>query len=119
TPGVPVGSYVLYLFLRVKRSHAERAPNWCWIFRSAAVQGRPRRDLRDPANSHGRHFTPVLAAGSPPAGSPPSRGTTGKELPMAVPTVTMHQLIEAGAHFGHQTHRWNPPMKPYIFGSRN
>lgn len=38
---------------------------------------------------------------------------------MAVPTVTMHQLIEAGAHFGHQTHRWNPRMKPYIFGARN
>jgi small subunit ribosomal protein S2 len=31
----------------------------------------------------------------------------------------MHQLIEAGAHFGHQTHRWNPRMKPYIFGARN
>jgi len=31
----------------------------------------------------------------------------------------MQQLIEAGAHFGHQTHRWNPRMKPYIFGSRN
>jgi small subunit ribosomal protein S2 len=31
----------------------------------------------------------------------------------------MHQLIEAGAHFGHQTHRWNPRMKPYIFGERN
>ena len=38
---------------------------------------------------------------------------------MAGPTVTMQQLIEAGAHFGHQTHRWNPRMKPYIFGSRN
>ncbi len=38
---------------------------------------------------------------------------------MAVPTVSMHQLIEAGAHFGHQTHRWNPRMKPYIFGARN
>src|SRR6478735_9652806 len=50
---------------------------------------------------------------------PLSRGITGKELLMAVPTVTMHQLIEAGAHFGHQTHRWNPRMKPYIFGSRN
>jgi small subunit ribosomal protein S2 len=31
----------------------------------------------------------------------------------------MHQLLEAGAHFGHQTHRWNPKMKPYIFGDRN
>jgi small subunit ribosomal protein S2 len=31
----------------------------------------------------------------------------------------MAQLLEAGAHFGHQTHRWNPKMKPYIFGDRN
>ncbi len=38
---------------------------------------------------------------------------------MAVSTVSMQQLIEAGAHFGHQTHRWNPRMKPYIFGARN
>jgi small subunit ribosomal protein S2 len=38
---------------------------------------------------------------------------------MAAPTVTLHQLLEAGAHFGHQTHRWNPKMKPYIFGDRN
>ena len=38
---------------------------------------------------------------------------------MAAPTVTMQQLIEVGAHFGHQTHRWNPRMKPYIFGARN
>lgn len=38
---------------------------------------------------------------------------------MAAPVVTMQQLIEAGAHFGHQTHRWNPRMKSYIFGARN
>ncbi|CAM3137747.1 Small ribosomal subunit protein uS2 [Sphingomonas antarctica] len=38
---------------------------------------------------------------------------------MAAPTVSMQQLVEAGAHFGHQTHRWNPRMKPYIFGERN
>ncbi|MCD1591511.1 30S ribosomal protein S2 [Qipengyuania citrea] len=38
---------------------------------------------------------------------------------MAAPTVTMQELIEAGSHFGHQTHRWNPRMKPYIFGARN
>ena len=38
---------------------------------------------------------------------------------MAAPTVSMQQLIEAGSHFGHQTHRWNPRMKPYIFGARN
>jgi small subunit ribosomal protein S2 len=38
---------------------------------------------------------------------------------MAVPEFTMRQLLEAGVHFGHQTHRWNPKMKPFIYGSRN
>jgi small subunit ribosomal protein S2 len=38
---------------------------------------------------------------------------------MALPDFTMRQLLEAGVHFGHQTHRWNPKMKPYIFGDRN
>src|SRR3954452_14710033 len=38
---------------------------------------------------------------------------------MAATVVTMQQLLEAGAHFCHQTHRWNPKMKPYIFGDRN
>jgi small subunit ribosomal protein S2 len=38
---------------------------------------------------------------------------------MADISVSMQQLLEVGAHFGHQTHRWNPKMKPYIFGDRN
>ncbi|NPA25465.1 MAG: 30S ribosomal protein S2, partial [Deltaproteobacteria bacterium] len=33
--------------------------------------------------------------------------------------VTMRQLLESGVHFGHQTKRWNPKMKKYIFGARN
>ncbi|MGV2386122.1 MAG UNVERIFIED_CONTAM: 30S ribosomal protein S2, partial [Thermobifida fusca] len=33
--------------------------------------------------------------------------------------VSMKQLLEAGVHFGHQTRRWNPKMKPYIYGERN
>ncbi|TGY87405.1 30S ribosomal protein S2 [Marinicauda algicola] len=37
---------------------------------------------------------------------------------MALPDFSMRQLLEAGAHFGHQTHRWNPKMKQYIFGER-
>jgi len=36
-----------------------------------------------------------------------------------VPNFTMRQLLEAGVHFGHQTHRWNPKMAPFIYGSRN
>ena len=38
---------------------------------------------------------------------------------MALPDFTMRQLLEAGAHFGHQSHRWNPKMAPYIYGARN
>jgi small subunit ribosomal protein S2 len=38
---------------------------------------------------------------------------------MALPDFSMRQLLEAGAHFGHQTHRWNPKMERYIFGSRS
>jgi small subunit ribosomal protein S2 len=38
---------------------------------------------------------------------------------MAMPTFTMRQLLEAGVHFGHTTRRWNPQMRPYIFGERN
>jgi small subunit ribosomal protein S2 len=36
-----------------------------------------------------------------------------------VATVTLRQLLEAGTHFGHQTRRWNPKMKRYIYGARN
>ncbi|MBV8921510.1 30S ribosomal protein S2 [Bradyrhizobium sp.] len=38
---------------------------------------------------------------------------------MALPEFTMRQLLEAGVHFGHQSHRWNPKMAEYIFGARN
>jgi small subunit ribosomal protein S2 len=38
---------------------------------------------------------------------------------MALPDFSMRQLLEAGVHFGHQTHRWNPKMAPFIYGARN
>ena len=38
---------------------------------------------------------------------------------MALPDFSMRSLLEAGAHFGHQTHRWNPKMERYIFGARS
>jgi small subunit ribosomal protein S2 len=38
---------------------------------------------------------------------------------MALPDFSMRQLLEAGVHFGHQAHRWNPKMGQYIFGVRN
>src|ERR1700746_408037 len=38
---------------------------------------------------------------------------------MSLPDFSMRQLLEAGVHFGHQAHRWNPKMSEYIFGVRN
>ncbi len=38
---------------------------------------------------------------------------------MSLPDFTMRGLLDTGAHFGHQSHRWNPKMEPYIFGVRN
>ena len=38
---------------------------------------------------------------------------------MALPEFTMRELLEAGVHFGHQTHRWNPKMKTFIYGARS
>jgi small subunit ribosomal protein S2 len=36
-----------------------------------------------------------------------------------MPQIAMKELLEAGVHFGHQTQKWNPKMKPYVFGARN
>lgn len=46
-----------------------------------------------------------------------SGGKNQEELFMSV--ISMKQLLEAGVHFGHQTRRWNPKMKPFIFTQRN
>jgi small subunit ribosomal protein S2 len=56
-------------------------------------------------------------------GSSPSRSAEAQPDKdfyfMALPDFTMRQLLEAGAHFGHQSHRWNPKMAPFIYGTRN
>src|SRR6266542_6339065 len=60
---------------------------------------------------------PAAAAEAAPP-SQPSEAMTAA-LVGAGTAITMKQLLEAGVHFGHQTKRWNPKMKPYIFGARN
>ena len=45
--------------------------------------------------------------------------TSNTTVPTPEPVVSMKSLLEAGVHFGHQTHRWNPKMSRYIYGSRN
>src|SRR2546430_3507354 len=55
-----------------------------------------------------------------PPGPPAGADATGMQQAMTpAQGITMRQLLEAGVHFGHQTKRWNPKMKPYIFGARN
>jgi small subunit ribosomal protein S2 len=49
----------------------------------------------------------------------PAADTMAGALGTSGTAITMKQLLEAGVHFGHQTKRWNPKMKPYIFGARN
>src|SRR5690349_10739549 len=59
---------------------------------------------------------PTVAADRAPGRSPPASVTTRENR--GVPTmavVTMRQLLESGVHFGHQTRRWNPKMKRFIF----
>src|SRR5690242_1384062 len=51
--------------------------------------------------------------------TPPPADAMAAALQTQGSAITMKQLLEAGVHFGHQTKRWNPKMKPYIFGARN
>ena len=49
----------------------------------------------------------------------PEAATPAQVAATAPISISIQQLLEAGVHFGHQTQRWNPKMKPYIFGARN
>jgi small subunit ribosomal protein S2 len=74
--------------------------------------GRPARWPTNPRAT--RHLRSPFGA---PAASPgqPQEG----DVKIMAPVVTMRQLLEAGVHFGHQTRRWNPKMKRFIFGERS
>ncbi len=52
---------------------------------------------------------------------PPASPTASEEMAAVAPSgpLSVRSLLEAGVHFGHQTRRWNPRMKPYLFGERN
>jgi small subunit ribosomal protein S2 len=61
-----------------------------------------------------------IETSSPPTAPPVAAAPPEMAQAMApAQGITMRQLLEAGVHFGHQTKRWNPKMKPYIFGARN
>jgi small subunit ribosomal protein S2 len=54
-----------------------------------------------------------------PVAPPPPDAAVMAQAMQPAQGISMRQLLEAGVHFGHQTKRWNPKMKPYIFGARN
>lgn len=56
---------------------------------------------------------------APEAQAPPPDPTTQNLTAGEEPVLSIRQMLEAGVHFGHQTTRWNPKMRPFIFGSRN
>jgi small subunit ribosomal protein S2 len=66
-----------------------------------------------------QQHTETPAAPVPAAPAPAGAETMAAALGSTGTAITMKQLLEAGVHFGHQTRRWNPKMKPYIFGARN
>src|SRR5215218_3206457 len=68
---------------------------------------------------HGSQSRPVAAGPSRLVCSHVSGGTNRRTITMALPDFSMRQLLEAGVHFGHQSHRWNPKMAEFIFGARN
>ncbi len=61
----------------------------------------------------------VVAADAPAAPAAAAEPTMAAALTSSGTAISMKQLLEAGVHFGHQTKRWNPKMKPFIFGARN
>jgi small subunit ribosomal protein S2 len=62
---------------------------------------------------------PAADAEAPAATEATPESSTAAELEREAAELSVRSLLEAGAHFGHQTQRWNPKMKPFIFGNRN
>src|SRR5215469_18816758 len=90
---------------RIRASALPRQMPWGAPHRSAGVN-LAATGVRTPGTQPG---------GVLPAGRTPRKGRgTGM-----APVVTMRQLLESGVHFGHQTRRWNPKMKRFIFTERN
>ena len=81
---------------------------------------RPRRSRQRRESSHAdRSDRDGAGRRDPPAPATGPRRNEPNRRSLTVPSVSMRQLLEAGVHFGHQTRRWNPKMRPFIFAERN
>src|SRR5437870_13246305 len=78
--------------------------------------------LQNPTRGNGRVAVPARPRDprgrAPVPPDPRRRTTTTKRKDQSVSVVSMRELLEAGVHFGHQTRRWNPKMKRFIFAER-
>src|SRR5579871_577657 len=107
---------------------ANRYKNCVFVW-SAASALHPSAPLAISPASHTRTLAPEPSGGRPTPPRPVWGGEgwvrltnprrNNRSISMALPDYSMRQLLEAGVHFGHQSHRWNPKMKEYIFGARN
>ena len=111
----------------VHNAHAARCiagrnrPEWrarCRLPQAAKSGNRPKR------RHHTRVMLPARCLDGARATEVAEQGRTrrynrNRRSPVPMPTVSMRQLLEAGIHFGHQTRRWNPKMRRYIFAERN
>src|SRR5690606_39077560 len=104
-------------------------------FRGPPRPGIPRASRRTPPHGVSRSRCATRLSGRRRRGQRPNakettmQTTTETGAPEAMPAsealsegqriITIRQLLEAGVHFGHRTDRWNPRMKPYIYGARN
>src|SRR5436189_1686045 len=82
---------------------------------------RSRQRLYKPGNLTRGPWPQSRPVAFPPVGRESFTGPRriNRRMTMALPDFSMRQLLEAGVHFGHQSHRWNPKMERFIFGVRN
>ena len=90
--------------------------SFAFWFRGREIEARAGTNLSAPADQRGGVGNVIQ---SDPAGAECRVRREGCKLGGSLANITMKELLEAGVHFGHQTKRWNPKMKEYIFGERN
>src|SRR5262249_24699872 len=99
---------------RTRGKARRRHPRWILASADSCLY-KPRHLTRGPW-LHGR---PVARSDRKERGAHGSAAAQPENKIMSLPDFSMRQLLEAGVHFGHQAHRWNPKMSEYIFGARN
>src|SRR3954449_10910549 len=96
-------------------SRARRPPPSAGCSARSGLGEKSRRGRR----GHQAHRPAGRCGGTKSTATAPTTGRRGHQEEHGMAVVTMRQLLESGVHFGHQTRRWNPKMKRFIFTERN